>query len=128
VRGREIELAVAVQITARERDGLPSGCVVEPRFETPIPAIHEHRNAVPAVVEIREVRPAVAVEIRDRDGIGETPGREVTPGLEAAPAAVREHRNRASPQVLTRGVHKLDLHAAASYSWSSPPRRSRRRT
>jgi hypothetical protein len=27
-----------------------------------------------------------------------------------------------------RGVHKLDLHAAASYSWMRPPRRSRRCT
>lgn len=41
VRGREIDLAVAVQITARKRDGLPSGRVVEPRFEIPIPAIRE---------------------------------------------------------------------------------------
>jgi hypothetical protein len=37
VRGREIDLAVAVQITARKRGGLPSGCVVEPRFEIPSP-------------------------------------------------------------------------------------------
>jgi hypothetical protein len=30
--------------------------------------------------------------------------------------------------LLTRGVHKLDRHAATSYSWSKPPRRSRRLT
>jgi len=41
-------------------------------------------------------------------------------GLEPAP---RRHVVR-----WTRGVHKLDRHAAVSYSWRSPPRRSRRRT
>jgi hypothetical protein len=37
VRGREIALAVAVQITACKEGGHPSGCVVEPPFEIPIP-------------------------------------------------------------------------------------------
>jgi hypothetical protein len=37
VRGREIDLAVAVQITACKEGGHPSGWVVEPPFEIPIP-------------------------------------------------------------------------------------------
>jgi hypothetical protein len=68
------------------------------------------------------------------------------PALSASPAALKCHAPVETGDVQTRNSlpaeayqvafvddkyawgAKLDLHAAASYSWSSPPRRSRRLT
>jgi hypothetical protein len=48
----------------------------------------------------------------------------------APPRSSPEAKVPTAPQTLKGGVgmHKLDLHAAASYSWTNPPSRSRRRT
>src|SRR5207248_1795001 len=67
VRGRQVRLAVAVQVADCYRPGAGSGFVVVPRAEAAVAPVGEHGDGV-LRLEVRdcEVGPAVAAQVTDR--------------------------------------------------------------
>ena len=104
VRGRQVRLAVAVQVADRDRAGWPPACVVELGLEAAVAPVQEHGDAV-RVECSRSPGPAC----RRRSGRRSRPRRVasgcvVALGPEAAVAPVQEHGDGGPRRVRGRQV------------------------